>query len=81
MIRDDVFCVVLIELVNMIVRRVGSVTNMSDVEILSRLYKSTFYANLSDKETDVWHYSYQVLTRLFLDELILGESRYPIGWC
>lgn len=54
---------------------------LDENEAARRYFSSRVYAALSDESTKVWHYSPQLLGRLFVNEIKTGTVDWPEEAC
>ena len=50
---------------------------LSEIDALTKLYKSELYSMLEQEETKLWHYSTEMLYSLFSEEQQTGTITYP----
>jgi hypothetical protein len=58
-------------------KKIGARLNLSDKDIVTRLYASHLYELLEHEETKLWQYSSEKLLELFLEEATNGNITFP----
>jgi len=60
-----------------LVEKIMAELNLSDRDVITKLYSSHLYGMLEQEETKIWQYSTEKLFELFLEEKNSGNITFP----
>jgi hypothetical protein len=75
--NEEQFNAMLGIIVPTIIEQITKNSNVDDDRAASIFYRSKLYAELSEEQSKLWHYSPMTLYTMYQDELILGAYDYP----
>lgn len=75
--NEDQYSAFLALIVPQIIEEITKNSNIKVEQVISRFYQSGLYAELSDEQSKLWHYSPLTLYTMYQDELLTGSYDYP----
>lgn len=75
--NEDQYSAFLTLIVPQIIEEITKNSNINVEQVISRFYQSKLYAELSDEQSKLWHYSPLTLYTMYQDELLTGSYDYP----
>ena len=75
--NENQFSSLLALIVPQIINIITDNSNITDIDAISKFYKSKLYCELSDEKSKLWHYSPLLLYTMYQDELLTGSYVYP----
>ena len=75
--NENQFSAMLVIIVPPIIELITKNSNVDDAKAISRFSALTFYQELADEKSKLWHYSPMTLYTMYQDELLTGSYDYP----